>query len=76
MDKAMDEAQAVKACPLTCPNCGKPLNHIWGSDHYTIVWSNGSWHKEEDSSILACGECYVSLDHSDVEDALKAVDLL
>ena len=76
MDKAMDEAQAVKACPLTCPNCGKPLASILGADRYTISWSDGHWHKKEDLSELVCGECLHDLDHKDIKDALKAVDLL
>jgi len=59
-----------------CPNCEETLTEIWGSDHYTITWKDGEWHKEEDASKLCCGKCQGDLEHSDCEEAMRAVGLL
>jgi hypothetical protein len=59
-----------------CPSCDEPLTEIWGMDKYRITWQDGRWLKEEDASRLVCGRCNEELDHSDVEDIMRAVGLL
>lgn len=59
-----------------CPNCGEPLTDIHGSDRYCILFEDGQWHKEEECSQLACGNCYSKLNTAPLEDIMRAVGLL
>lgn len=63
---------------MNCPNCGKELTIIYGTDKYTLTSNpdTGTWEKEEDPSRLVCGNCYEDLDNSDIADILEDVGLL
>ncbi len=72
----MANGKSPCSTPKPCPDCEKPLNVLYGTNKFTIRWFGGKWIMDEEPSQLVCGECYVALDHEDIEDILKAVDLL
>ncbi len=61
-----------------CPECGVPLTVILGTNKFTLTHesdlSGEYYHKDEEPSSLACGHCLESIEYSDVESVMIAVD--